>query len=125
MINKEKRSAIPSIGDRLDKHCGEIKNLADALDAAQNKNQKFSVNQPFDSGNSSMLKTVMVNMLKIYKSIRCDLRRVAHVKGVDFEKMFPKLGINFKTYYTVAISMLNLIYQMQYMKIYYRSLSGS
>ena len=125
MINKEKRSAIQSIGERLDKHCGEIKNLADALDAAQNKNPKFSVNQPFDSGKSSLLKTVMVNMLKIYKSIRCDLRRVVHVKGVDFEKMFPKLGINFKTYYTVAISMLNLIYQMQYMKIYYRTLSGS
>ena len=125
MINQEKRSAIQSISERLNKHCGKIKNLADALGATLNKNPKLTIDQPFDSAKSSMLKTVLVTMVKTYESIRCDLRRVAHVKSVDFENMFPKLGITFETYYTVAISMLNLIYQMQYMKIYCQRLLGS
>ena len=125
MINQEKCSAIQSIRERLNKHCGEIKNLADALIAAQDKNPNSSVDRPFDSAKSNMLKTVLVNMVKTYESIRCDLRRVADVKGVDFESMFPKLGLNFETYFTVAISMLNLIYQLQHMKIYCQTLLGS
>jgi hypothetical protein len=92
MINQEKRSAIQSICERLNKHCGEIKKLSDALGVAQNKNPKFSINQPFDSAKS---------------------------------RMFPKLDINFETYYTVVISLLNLIYQMQCMKIYCQRLLGS
>lgn len=125
MINQEKRSAIQSLSQRIDKHCGKIKKLADALVEPQNNNPKFSVNQPFDSAKSSMLKTVLVDMVKTYESMRCDLRRIAHVKGVDFENMFPKLDINFETYYTIAISMLNLIYQLQHMKIYSQTLLGS
>jgi hypothetical protein len=125
MINQEKRSAIQSIGERLNKHCGEIRNLADALITAQDKNPNSSVDQPFDSAKSNMMKTVLVNMVKTYESIRCDLRKVADVKGVDFESMFPELSINFETYYTVAISMLNLIYQMRHMRIYCQRLLGS
>ena len=125
MISQEQRSAIQSISAQLNKHCGEIKKLTDALEAAQNKNPKFSIDQPFDSAKSSMLKTVLVNMLRTYESIRYDFRRVAHIADVDFENMFPKLGINFETYYTVAISMLNLSYQMQCMKLYCQRLLGS
>lgn len=125
MINQEKNSAIQSISQRIDKHCGKIKKLSDALVEAQNNNPKFSVNQPFDSAKSSMLKTVLVNMVKTYELIRCDLGRIAQVKDVDFENMFPKLDMNFETYYTIAISMLNLIYQLQHMKIYCQTFLGS
>ena len=118
MINQEKHSAIQSIGKRINEHCDEINKLAYALEKAQNNNPKFSLNQPFDSANSSMLKTVLLNMVRTYESIRRDLGRIVHVKGVDFENMFPKLYINFETYYAIAISMLNLIYQLQHMKIY-------
>ena len=118
MINQEKLVSIQSISQRINKHCCEIKKLSDALLEAQNNNPKFSVNQSFDSAKSSMLKTVLANIVKTYESIRCDLGRIAHVKGVDFENKFPKLIINFENYYTIAISMLNLIYQLQYMKIY-------
>ena len=118
MPNQENRSAIQSISQRINRHCDEIKKLADALVEAQSNNPRLSVNQPFDAAKSKMLKTVLLNMLKTYESIRRDLSRIAHDKGVDFEKVFRKLDINFETYYTIAISMLNLIYQMQYMKIY-------
>ena len=122
MINQEKRSAIQSISQRINKHCGDIKKIADAIVEAQNNNPKSSLTQPFDSAKSSMLKTVIVNTVKTYESIRNDVRRIADVKGVDFENMFPKLDINFETYYTIAVSMLNLIYQLQYMKIYCQTL---
>ena len=114
MPNQENRSAIQSISQRINRHCDEIKKLADALVEAQSNNPRLSVNQPFDAAKSKMLKTVLLNMLKTYESIRRDLSRIAHDKGVDFEKVFRKLDINFETYYTIAISMLNLIYQMQH-----------
>ena len=122
MISQEKLSAIQSISQRINKHCLYIKKIADALVEAQYNNPKSSLNQPFDSAKSRMLKTVIVNIVRIYESIRNDLEKIADVKGVDFENMFPKLDVNFETYYTIAISMLNLIYQLQYMKIYCQTL---
>ena len=122
MINQEQRSAIQSISQRINKHCLGIKKIADAMVEAQYNNPKSSLNQPFDSAKSSMLKTVIVNMVKTYESIRNDVERIADVKGVDFNNMFPKLDVNFETYYTIAISMLNLIYQLQYMRIYCQTL---
>ena len=125
MINQEKRSAINSINQRINKHCSEIKKLADALAGAQNDNPNFGLDDVFDSAKNSMLKTVLVNVVKTYESIRSDVERIAHVKGVDFENMFPKIEIDFETYYTIAISMLNLIYQMNYMNIYCQRLLKS
>jgi len=122
MISQEKRSAIQSISQRINKHCGDIKKIADAIVEAQNNNPKSSLNQLFDSAKSRMLRTVIVNTVKTYESIRNDVGRIADFKGVDFENMFPKLDVNFETYYTIAISMLNLIYQLQYMRIYCQTL---
>jgi hypothetical protein len=122
MISQEKRSAIQSISQRINKHCLYIKKIADALVEAQYNNLKSSLNKPFDSAKSRMLKTVIVNMVKTYESIRNDVEKIVDVKGVDFEKMFPKLDVNFETYCTIAISMLNLIYQLQYMRIYCQTL---
>jgi hypothetical protein len=122
MINQEQRSVIQSISQRIDKHCLDIKKIADAMVEAQYNNPKSSLTKPFDSAKSSMLKTVIVNMVKTYESIRNDVGRIAYVKSVDFDEMFPKLDVNFETYYTIAVSLLNLIYQLQYMKIYCQTL---
>jgi hypothetical protein len=122
MINQEQRSVIQSISQQINKHCLDIKKIADAMVEAQYNNPKSSLNQPFDSAKSSMLKTVIVNMVKTYESIRNDVGRIAYVKSVDFDEMFPKLDVNFETYYTIAVSLLNLIYQLQYMKIYCQTL---
>jgi hypothetical protein len=125
MINQEERPALQSICERIDTHCSEIKKLSDALCDAQSKNPKFSLDQPFNSAKSSMMKTVLANMEKKYWSLRSDLRKVAHVKEENFENMFPKLNMTFETYYTVVIGLLNLIYQMQCMKVYCHRLLGS
>lgn len=116
MKNYVKPSEIQSISKRINKHCEEINKLKYALEKAQNNNTQFSLNQTFNS--ASMLKTVLVNMERTYESIRRDFGKIVHANGEDFENMFPKLYINFETYYTIAVSMLNLTYQLQYMKIY-------
>lgn len=116
MKNYVKPSEMQSISERINKHCEEINKLKYALEKAQKNNTKFSLNQTFNS--ASMLKTVLVNMERTYKSIRRDFGRIVNASGMDFENMFPKLDINFETYYTIAVSMLNLTYQLQYMKIY-------
>ena len=119
-MNYVQTSEIQSISKRITKHCEEIDNLKHALEKSQNNNIHFSLNQTFNSAKSSMLKTVLVNMERTYESIRRDLGRIVHANGLDFENMFPQLHINFETYYTIDVSMLNLTYQLQYMKIYCR-----
>ncbi len=121
MISQEQRSAIESISQRINKHCGYIKKIADAIVEAHYNNPNSSLNQPFDSAKSRMLKSVIVNIVKTYESIRNDMKRIVG-GGVDFEILFPKLDVNFETYYTIAVSLLNLIYQLQYMKIYCQTL---
>jgi len=122
MINQEKHSAMKYISQRINKHCLDIKKIADALVEAQYNNPKSSLNQPFDSVKSRMLKTVIMNLVKTYESIRNDVEKISYSKNADFNNMFPKLDVNFETYYTIAISLLNLIYQLQYMKIYCQTL---
>ncbi len=120
-----KPAELQSIIKRLDEHCGKIKVLADGFEAAQSKNPNFSIDQPFDSTKSSMTRTLLMNTLATYKSIRSDLQKTVQVKSDEFDNLFPKLEINFETYYSVALSLLNLIYQMQHMKIYCRRLIDS
>ena len=112
------QSEIKSISKRINKHCEEINKLQNALEEADSNNPKFSLNQTFNSGKCSMLKTVLVNIERTYESIRRDLGNIVHAKTANFGNMFPRLQINYETYYTIAISILNLFYQMQYMKIY-------
>jgi hypothetical protein len=107
---------------RLNEHCDKIKRLADGFEMAQDGNPNFSINQPFDPNRSSMTRTVLINIVKTYKAIRNDLQKITQMKDEEFRKLFPELDINFETYYSVALSLLNLTYQMQYMKIYCRRL---
>jgi hypothetical protein len=113
---------LRSVISRLNEHCVSIKRLSDAFEAAQDNNPNFSINQPFDPTRSSMTRTVLMNMVAIYEAIRSDLQRITRIRDTEFQNLFPKLDINFETYYSVALSLLNLIYQMQHMKIYCRHL---
>lgn len=124
-INSNKKTLsheLQLIINRLNEHCDKIKRLADAFEATQNANPNFSINQPFGPKKSSMTRTVLINMAKTYEVIRSDLQKITQMKDTEFQNLFPKLDINFETYYSVSLSMLNLIYQMQHMKIYCRRL---
>ena len=116
--NSLKASEIQSVTERVNKLCEETCKLEDALERTHNSNSNFSFNEPFDSTKYSMLKTVLVNMENTYETIRGDLGRIVHAKCADFESVFPKLCLNFETYYTIVVSLLNLTYQLKYMKVY-------
>ena len=118
MKNSLEASEIQSITERVNKLCQETCKLENALERNQSNNAQFSFNDPFDSTKSSMLTTLLGSMEKRYETIRSDLAKLVQAKYPDFEKMFPKLSINFETYYTIAVSMLNLTYQLKYMNVY-------
>ena len=124
-MNYVQPSEIQSISERITELCEENDKLKYALEKAQNNNARFNLNQPFNSAKSSMLRTLLVNIERTYESIHRDLGRIVHTNGLDIENIFPQLHINFETYFTIAVSMLNLTYQLQYMKIYCRSVLES
>lgn len=116
--NSLKASELQSITERVNRLCEETCKLENALEKTQNRNSQLTFDEPFDSTKSSMLKTLLVNMERTYESIHSDLKRIIHAKCANFENVFPKLYVNFETYYTIAVSLLNLTYQLKCMKLY-------
>ncbi len=111
------RLRIRSTMQALNEHCGKVGTMVDGWEVKQINSMHFSLDQPFHSTESSLTKAALTSVLETYESLRRDVREIAHVGNVDFEIRFPKLDINFETYYTIAVSLLNLIYQMQLMKL--------
>ena len=112
------RSSVLSVCARLGEHCEKVEAMLHGFEVKQVNNTQFSLNQPFSSTETSLTKTALMNLVSEYESLRGNVREIADVGFVDFEVMFPKIGINFETYYSVAVSLLNLIYQMRLMKLY-------
>jgi hypothetical protein len=112
------RSSVLSVCARLGEHCEKVEAMLHGFEVKQVNNTQFSLNQPFSSTETSLTKTALMNLVRVYESLRGDVRELTGVGFVDFEVMFPKIGINFETYYSVTVSLLNLIYQMRLMKLY-------
>ena len=112
------RSSVLSVCSRLGEHCEKVEAMLHGFEVKAANNTQFSLNQSFYSIETSLTKTALMNLLKVYESLRGDVRELTGVGFVDFEVMFPKIGINYETYYSVAVSLLNLIYQMRLMKLY-------
>ena len=112
------RSSVLSVCARLGEQCEKVEAMLHGFEVKQVNNTQFSLNQPFSSTETSLTKTALMNLVSEYESLRGNVREIADVGFVDFEVMFPKIGINFETYYSVAVSLLNLIYQMRLMKLY-------
>jgi hypothetical protein len=112
------RSSVLSVCARLGEHCEKVEAMLHGYEVKQVNNTQFSLNQPFSSTETSLTKTALMNLVSGYESLRGAVREITGVGFVDFEVMFPKIGINFETYYSVAVSLLNLIYQMRLMKLY-------
>jgi hypothetical protein len=112
------RSSVLSVCSRLGEHSEKVEAMLHGFEVKQVNNTQFSLNQAFSSSETSLTKTALMNLVRVYGSLRDDVRQLTGVGFVDFEVMFPKIGINFETYYSVAVSLLNLIYQMRLMKLY-------
>jgi len=128
-ISEELRSAVQSVCRRLSEHCGRVGALVNGFEEMQVNNPAFSFDQPFHSTKSNLTKTALIGMVESYESLRRDVRELIRENTetgfVDFEVLFPSLDVNFETYYSVVVSLLNLIYQMQLMRAYCLSLLKS
>lgn len=111
-------TAVQAISKRLSDHCGRVLNLVNGFERMQLNNLEFSLNQPFYSTKTSLTMDAIKGMMKTYESLRRDVREIAQIGYVAFENSFPELDVNFETFYSVAFSLLNLVYQMQLMKLY-------
>jgi hypothetical protein len=112
------RSRVQDICVRLSDHCGKVKALLNGFEVSQINNPVFRLDQPFGPTKSSLTRYALMNMVETYRSLRADVREISGIGYTDFEILFPNLDINFETYYSVSISLLNMIYQMQHMRIY-------
>jgi hypothetical protein len=118
---EELRTAVQAVCQRLSEHCGKVRALVNGFEEKQFNDLEF-LDLPFYSTRSSLTKAAIVSMVETYESLRRDVRDIirenTEIGYVDFEVLFPKLDVNFETYYSVAVSLLNLTYQMQLMRIY-------
>jgi hypothetical protein len=122
------RSAVIAVGQRLDSLCDKIYTMLEGFESNQINDAKFSLNQPFPTTEHGLTEASLKIMLGEYESLRRDVRNVTDFSFeslVDFENLFPRLGINFETHYSAAVSLLNMYYQMQLMKLYCFRLLGS
>ena len=117
VIGSDLRSSLLEVGDRIGNHCDKIEVILKGFEVKQINDEQFNLKQPFISKKSSLTKTVLMNIVEDYKSIRLKVREITEMSFVDFEILFPKLAINYETYYSVAVGLLNLIYQMQLMRL--------
>jgi hypothetical protein len=112
------RSAVIEVGEKLDSHCEKFFAMIRGFELKQINNVQFSLNLPFLSAESSLTSESLKNMQEAYEALWRNVMDITEMSFMDFENLFPKLNINFETYYSVAVSLLNLIYQMQLMKLY-------
>jgi hypothetical protein len=125
MVDESERSDVLAIGEQLSNLCDKVGAILRGIEMKQISDVKFSLNKPFLLTESGLTEAALMNMLKTYESLRHNVWKITEMSLVDFEILFPKFDINFETYYSVAVSLLNLIYQMQLMRLYcYRLLKS-
>jgi len=122
------RSVIIAVSERLDSHSDKVFTMLKGFELKQVKDAKFRLNQPFLPAENSLTEASLKSMLKEYESLRRDVRNITESSfdsRVDFENLFPKLDINLESYYSASVSLLNIYYQMQLMKLYCFRLLGN
>jgi hypothetical protein len=112
------RSAVQAISKRLSDHCTRVLALVNGFERMQLNNPEFTLDQPFYSTKSGLTMDAIKGMMRTYEALRRDVREIAQIGYVAFENSFPELDVSFETYYSIAFSLLNLIYQMQLMRLY-------
>ena len=121
---KDLRPIVLSLGERLAKHCEKIESILHGFETKHIDDPEFNLKKPFRLTDSSMTRITLMQLSKTYEDLRSEVREISENGFIDFELMYPKIDINFETYYSVAFSLMNLIYQMRLMKLYcYRLLS--
>ena len=111
-------SAVIDVGKRLDALCEKFFAMIKGFEQKQINDSQFSLSLPFSSTESSLTGASLEDMQNTYEALWRDVMDVAEMSFGDFENLFHRLNINFETYYSIAVSLLNMIYQMKLMKLY-------
>jgi hypothetical protein len=121
----ENKEELLAIAKQLDVHCKKVRAIINGFEDAQINNKEFKLGQTFYTTTSPSLTKAINGLLGTYVTLRLKVREVAQIGYVSFENSFPELNINFETYYSVAVSLMNLTFQMQLLKLYcYRLLKN-
>ena len=123
--DNENKEELLAIAKKFNVHCKKVIALINGFEAAQINNKEFNLGQTFYTTTSPSLTKAINGLLGTYVTLRSKVREVAQIGYVSFETSFPELNINFETYYSVAVSLMNLTFQMQLLKLYcYRLLKN-
>lgn len=116
--DNENKEELLAIAKQLNVHCKKVRAIINGFEDAQINNKEFKLGQTFYTTTSPSLTKAIDGLLGTYVTLRSKVREVAQIGHVSFENSFPELNINFETYYSVAVSLMNLTFQMQLLKLY-------
>ena len=116
--DNENKEELLAIAKQLNVHCKKVRAIINGFEDAQINNKEFKLGQTFYTTTSPSLTKAINGLLGTYVTLRSKVREVAQIGYVSFENSFPELNINFETYYSVAVSLMNLTFQMQLLKLY-------
>lgn len=123
--DNENKEELLAIAKQFNVHCKKVRAIINGFEAAQINNKEFNLGQAFYTTTAPSLTKAINGLLGTYVTLRSKVREVAQIGYVSFENSFPELNINFETYYSVAVSLMNLTFQMQLLKLYcYRLLKN-
>ena len=121
----ENKKGLLAIAKELNVHCNKVRAIINRFEDAQINSKEFNLSQTFYTTTSQPLTKAINGLLGTYVTLRSKVREVAQIGYVSFENSFPELNINFETYYSVAVSLFNLTFQMQLLRLYcYRLLKN-
>lgn len=112
-----KKSAITSIIERLNFNIEMSKAIVNAISKLEEKYPKAQLsNLNLTSGDST--KKYIDVILSTFESIKFDLERNIDVNKQDFDRLFPKVNLNFDTYASIVPNIACLGIQMMDLKNY-------
>ena len=115
---KQEKEKLLGLAKQLIAHSEKVRSVVTGFEANQIHKKDFSLGQAFYTTTSPALTKALNDFLKTYGTLRIEMREIAQMSYAGFENLFPALNINYETYYSVAVSLLNLTYQMQLMRLH-------
>jgi len=115
-----KQASIKSICERIS-YCIKISRfLAKAVGKAEEKveDRKLDLELTLKIKEDGFTIKILNTIIKIYESIYFDFQKAIDVKKEDFDRLFPKVELNFTTYASITTNLICLDMGLTDMKNY-------
>jgi hypothetical protein len=104
-----KQASIKSICLRISSYNDLIKGVYTAAKDYKKENPDFF---SLKIGDRDSIKQILDQITKMYESIYFDLQTTIDIKKEDFNRLFPKVELNFTTYDSILFNLSCLIIQL-------------